>query len=127
MISNKRPIPIVVVFIFLISSVFTGCVTPTESLLQQIDVNGVPIRHPIRITENREPGNVNIRANLSFNNKNNLTTQSDKHTKVNEQGVFQVDEVAGEDYFLEQNNVNRFNFDGNNVSWNIPIFKPGLS
>lgn len=97
-----------------------GCVTQTESLLQRVDVDGVPIRHPIKITENREAGNVNIRGNLSFNNKNELATKSDKHTRVNEYGIFEVIEVVGEDYFLEQGGVNIFDFKGENINWRIP-------
>ena len=99
---------------------FSGCVTTTESLLQETKVIGMPVREPVRITENRKAGDVNLRANLSFNNKNSIDTQSDKHTMVNEQGFFQVDEVPGENYYYEQPNVNIYEFEGNNISWKLP-------
>ena len=120
MINKFRLHNIAIIFLFVISSIFIGCTPQTESLLQEVDIDGVPIRHPIRITENREAGNVNIRANLSFNNKNELTTQGEKHTNVNEQGVFKIDEVPGEKYFLEQEGVNVFDYQGDNIHWNIP-------
>jgi hypothetical protein len=111
---------IAIIVLFTASQMFLGCVTQTESLLQEVYVDGIPIRHPIKITENREAGNVNIRANLSFNNNNKLNTQGEKHTRVNEHGVFQIEEVPGEKYFLEQEGVNIFDFEGENVHWNIP-------
>ncbi len=91
-----------ILLILSLSLLVTSCVTTTESILQETEVKGAPVRHPIRITENREAGNFILRGNISFNNNNLLETQSSKTLMVNEQGVFQVDEVPGSNIFLSR-------------------------
>ncbi len=105
--------------------IFSGC-TSTVSNLQEVNVTAMPNRTAVKITENRKPQSFEIRANASFNNSKLYETKGEGHTDVNENGIFEVDPVQNENYFLERAGVNNFEFDDYNVKWSIPRWQGNL-
>lgn len=115
--------PILGALIFVLP--FIGC-TSTVTSLQEVEVSSMPNRSSIRITENRKPQSLEVRANASFNKSKVYETYNDGHTDVNQYGKFEVEPVQGEQYFLEREGVNTEIFSGNNVRWLIPNWQGSL-
>ncbi|MGE5431906.1 MAG: hypothetical protein ACM3QX_12570 [Syntrophomonadaceae bacterium] len=107
----------------MLTIIFQGC---SAYKLQNAEVYGVPNRNPIKITENREPMSFMANTYLSFNKNRPLTANIDEHSNINASGVYELRPVPGEDYFEEPENVNRFNYNGNNFLWHIPEAQGGV-
>lgn len=105
----------------LLSLTLIGCsVVTTTPKLQDADHFGAVNTNTIKITNDEQTGDFNVRLNVTKNRDTRLRTQIDGHTKVNELGVYKVEPVEGEDYFIETAGVNNQEFTGNNFQWNIP-------
>ncbi len=104
---------------------FLGC-TSNEAYLQSMNVETNPIRHSIRITENREKNDVIIRPYFSLDNNKMLKTNNDQHTKVDASGVYVVEENIGQNYMTENGGINTFDFNGENLFWRIPNWQGGI-
>lgn len=109
---------LVIIFLF-------GC-TSTVTNLQEVDVTAMPNRTAIKITENRKEQSLEIRANASLNNSKLYETKGEGHTNVNQNGIFEVDPVQNENYFLETKGVNNFDFDGYNIRWAVPRWQANI-
>ncbi len=104
---------------------FTGC-SSSDAYLQSMDVETNPIRHSIRITENRQKHDIILKPYFNFNNNKTLKTNNDQHTKVNETGEYELQTVPGQNYFLETEGINTNDFTGQNLFWNIPNWQGGI-
>ena len=105
--------------LFLVS----GC---TVTSLQQVEVDAPAVQQPIRITENTEKGNLIARGFFAYNQDQQVQTQIREHTLVNEEGVFEVEEGAGPNVFIEREGVNVYPFRGNNFTWSVPDWQAGI-
>lgn len=104
-------------------TLFQGC---TTYKLQNAEVNGVPTRDPVKITENREPLSFIASPWFSINKKKDFTAYIEGHSDVNSSGVYVLNPVPGEDYFEEPDGVNRYAYNGNNFLWHIPEAQGGI-
>ena len=96
--------------------------TVTKIYLQEVEVSGPMNSSPIHITDSSGTG-VTISPRISFNTKNTHTGKIDEHTRVNSQGVFQVDTIITNDgtfYFQETPGANKYQFNGKNFTWYTP-------
>ncbi len=99
----------------------TPSTTVTKIYLLEVEVYGPINSSPVHITDTTETG-VTISPRISFNTKNTLNGKIDQHTLVNSQGVFQIDTIFNNDgtfYFQETPGVNRYQFEGKNLTWYI--------
>ena len=105
----------------LIGIFVTGCsVSTTTPKLQTVDQYGGPTRNTIKITKEEEAGDVNVRVNVSMNRDKTLNTVLDGHTLVNQAGLFEVEPMDGESYFIERAGVNILDFQGETFRWHVP-------
>lgn len=102
------------------SIAFISC-TSAESNLQRADIKTALIRNSVKITEDREVYDLEIRANL-INNYNNkiLATNSGGHSFVNAAGEYELEPVEGKEFFKEVAGKNTFEFTGDNFFWTQP-------
>ncbi len=99
----------------------TGCTT-TKTSLQNIEVDGSMVNLPIRITENKSAGSLEFHFNYLKNNTKTLTTNVEGHSFVNSHGVFEVEPVPNENYYIERTGVNNYLYTGDNLRWNTPEY-----
>ena len=117
-----KKIIILISLINIIYFVLNGCspsTTITKIYLQEVEVSGPINSSPVHITDSSATG-VTISPRISFNTKNTHTGKIDEHTRVNSQGVFQVDTIFngnGTFYFQETPGANKYQFDGKNFTW----------
>ncbi|MFH0734380.1 MAG: hypothetical protein V1773_06205 [bacterium] len=99
----------------------TGCTT-TKTSLQNIEVDGTIVNLPIRITENKTAGTFELHFNYLKNNTPTLNTNVEGHSKVNNNGLFIVESVPNETYYIERSGVNTNEYIGDNLRWNTPEY-----
>jgi len=110
---------------FLLSFLLHGCV-PRITNLQKVEVNTPPKRDSIRITENKKSSEVEIHTFFSFNEERTLKTKARGHTLVNSDGIYEVESVPGETFFIERAGVNTQPFEGDNFFWYVPEMQFGF-
>lgn len=94
--------------------------TPTVTNLQTVEVSGPTNGYAIPITDHKQAFKPDIRLSVSVNNSQTLDSRLEGHTDVNAEGVFEVEEVPGEIFYLERAGVNVFPFDDDNFLWITP-------
>ncbi len=107
------------------ANIFTSC-TSSDAYLQSMNVETNPIRHSIRITENRQKNDIVLSPYFSFNNSKTLKTNNEQHTNVNETGEYILQTVADQNYFTETGGINTQDFTGQNLFWNLPNWQGGV-
>lgn len=107
------------VFSFSIILSYTGC-TVTQPKLQNVDFYGEAHKNTIKITKDEDAGDFTFRGMAAFNGKDKLSSQVNGHSKVNSKGVFEVEPVKGETYYIERSGVNTYAFEGENLHWTLP-------
>ncbi len=95
---------------------------------QRIEAEGAPIRQPVRLTDLPEDENyrLTVHTQFSYNGDSLISVNNGQHTPVNADGVFEVEPVSGETYFLERPGINEFDFEGENLFWEIPRWQAGV-
>ncbi len=104
---------------------FTGC-SSSDAYLQNMNVETNPIRHSIRITENRQKNDIILRPYFNFNSNKTLKTNNDQHTKVNDVGEYLIEKSVDQNYYTESGGINIYDFSGENLFWNIPNWQGGV-
>lgn len=99
--------------------ILTGCGTTTPQI-QTVDQYGVGNRNTIKITKDEAQDKLSVRFNLSMNRDKSVGALVEGHSKVNNDGIFEVKPVEGEVYFIERSGVNINEFNGNNFIWHLP-------
>lgn len=95
----------------------SGC---ASTKIQTVDVYSAPYRSPIKITENKQQGSLEIHSQFSFNKKTTFKQNIGGHTNVNENGAYVVEPVLGENYYIERKGANQFNYQWQNLTWHVP-------
>ena len=111
-------------FIFIIN-LFISC-SSSDAYLQNMNVEANPILQSIRITENRKKNDIIVKPYLSFNNNKTLKTNNDQHTYVNNAGEFEIHKINGQDYYNESGGINTYEYNGENLFWNLPDWQGGM-
>lgn len=106
-------------FSFVLTIIHIGCAT-TVSNFQEAEVFGPQINNTVKITQNKKRGDIDLNLNFSLNNVSSLSSSVDGHSLVNSNNIYQLEPVEGEEYFLEYGKVNIFEFEGENIIWEIP-------
>ncbi len=101
--------------------IIVGCTT-TKTSLQDIEVNSGMLNIPIRVVENKSGGDVDIHLNVLKNNTPNTSAKASGHSLVNSLGIFEVEKVEGEKYYIEHAGINVNEYEGKNVNWNTPEY-----
>lgn len=115
---------LILVFTNIMALVLVSCApstTVTKIYLQEVEVSGPINSSPIHITDSSEPA-ITVSSKFSYNPKNDLSGKTGEHTLVNQQGLFQLDTVYnpnGTFSFRETPGVNRYNYESNNLFWNM--------
>jgi hypothetical protein len=128
---KKNILLFVDLFLVTLIFLFTGCspsTTVTKIYLQEVEVSGPINQTPVHITDSTKSG-ITISPRFSFNTKKSLMGKVDQHTKVNSEGVFQVDTIFNNDgtfYFQETPGANTYLYTGKNLTWNIAEVKAAV-
>jgi hypothetical protein len=105
-----------------------GCVSVTDTLyLQDVEVFG-PISQPPVAFMNSDK-KICISPKIYLNGTKRIKGQVTGHSKVNSDGVFAFDssfDDSGNLYFREKRGENRFDYEGENLTWNIPDYMIGF-
>jgi hypothetical protein len=111
--------------LLLLPLILTGCATVQQTIyLQNAEVNGPLNTPPIYITDGRS--GIKVSPWLSFNSINQMAGQVN-HSKVNSSGVFQVDTIYdGGQISYKESSTNIYNYNQDNVKWNLPQVRAGL-
>ncbi len=103
---------------------FIGCTTINQTLyLQNIEVSGPMNNPPLNITTNQKRGSFTISPRFSINDNNQLSGKIEKHSFVDNQGVYRVDTVFDNGTRLyKESTGNTTEYKGNNLVWKLPSF-----
>jgi hypothetical protein len=107
--------------------ILSGCNTlrdPSTSeaiFLQEIEVTGPINQPPIHLTDSLDAPIITLTPRFSYISQTSIRGQIERHTLVNEEGIFQVDTFYNNgDYTLkETTDANKYNFTGKNLTWNV--------
>lgn len=99
----------------------------TKVFVQQIEVEGPMVQPMTKITSNKNVDDIETSFRVLMNSKKNVDINTNGHTLVNSEGVYEVEEVPGETYFRENDGVNLYQYGGNNTSWKMPEFQFGVN
>jgi hypothetical protein len=118
---------IFLIFSFVIIGLFLqGCVTVSDTLyLQDVEVYGPVNQPPVKFMNSDETKSFIFSPKVYLNNSKEKTGSIIGHSKVNSLGFFQVDTTFtndGKALFKETEGVNNFDFNGNNMNWQIPSY-----
>jgi hypothetical protein len=126
--NSFKSIELFFIVIFL-SLLLTNCTTVKETIyLQGIEVNSPVSPTPINITD-KENKTLILSPRFSIGTTNSVSGMIDGHTPVNASGIFQVDTVfnqSGGWTYTETQGANIYEYNSNNLKWNIPDFVIGL-
>jgi len=111
-----------VVLLVLISLFIVGCSSTTPQI-QSVDQYGQGNRNTIKITKDEAADDFTVRFSLSKNRDKSADALVEGHSLVNEEGVYEVEPVDNETYFIERAGVNENEFEGNNFHWVLPEFQ----
>ena len=101
-------------------AIFLSSCSSYMTQLQDVEMESMPNKSSIKITKDEEAGQFVVRGNFAFNRKNKVNTLLEGHSLVNEQGIYELESVDGEAYFIERAGVNVYPFEGDNLRWNLP-------
>ncbi|MCF8265607.1 MAG: hypothetical protein K9I99_13990 [Melioribacteraceae bacterium] len=97
--------------------IFSAC---SSTKIQQVIVESPIPASSIKIIRNKTANDLEINTNISINSKKEFSGNIGGHSNVNEDGVYEVEKIIGQDYFIEKQNVNRFIYTGQNLEWRAP-------
>ncbi len=125
---NKNRLFIVITVLFSLN-LFYGCGTIKQDVyLQNVEVSGPINQPPLAITKDLKAGTLTISPKIYFYNTRRVTAQVNSHTKVDQDGVFQVDTIFNNNgsFYYKASGADSIEFKGSNLEWNFPAFSTGL-
>lgn len=108
---------------FLILMILSSCVT---SNLQTASVKGPDSKSTVHLAKDDTKTRLII-SPFFINNIEKMTSiNTDTHTKVNREGIYDLEPVSGDtNMFIERKGVNQYPFSGKNLFWNRPSYIGG--
>jgi len=126
----KSILKIFIAQLMVLSYLFTGCTTTKQALfLQEVDISGPINQAPIHLTDSTETPSVIISPRFSVNTQKKLTANTEGHSMVNANGIFQVDTSFfsnGTVKYTEAPGKNVHPFEGQNLTWNVSTITAGI-
>ena len=110
--------------LLIISVILTGCTTITQTTyLQNVEITGPINPPPIKVIDGQKAGDITLSTSFSFNQTNKSNANTGTHTKVNSQGIYQIDTVKdGTSIWYAPSGNDTYDFEGKNLLWNLPEF-----
>jgi len=107
---------------------FSGCSIDQTVYLQDVHVSGPITQPPLHITANTENNVITLSPKIFINTSGNLNGRVDGHSKVNKNGVFQLDTIFNNDgtWNFKESKNNLYEFAGNNFHWSMPDALAGV-
>jgi hypothetical protein len=106
--------------------ILSGCKTlrpsTSESIfLQDIEVAGPINQPPIHLTDSLDAPVFTLTPRFSYIPQTEISGYIERHTRVNEEGIFQVDTFYNNGSFTlkETPGANRNHYEGQNLTWNV--------
>jgi len=112
--------------IFLVLSfliIFSSCFT---SNLQTAAIKAPEAKTIAHLAKDDYQTRLTIRPYYFNNIDKRLEFNTGTHTDVNSDRIYQLDPTEDEDFFIERNNVNVYEFDVKNLIWNRPLYSAGF-
>lgn len=115
-ISGKISVLLAAVFAV---TILSSC---ASTKIQTAEVFSAPLRSPAKILDTQQKGSFELNAQFSFD-RNNLYKQNiGGHTNVDQNGVYVLEEVENQDYYIERKGANQYNYQKENLTWHVPGF-----
>jgi hypothetical protein len=100
------------------AAMWSGC-WKQEVFLQDLNVTQGVAAPPVHLTTDSMATTVRISPRITFHNGSAASGRIDGHSRVNRDGIFQVDTIqAG--VLRETPGANQYQFTGKNLAWNFP-------
>ena len=96
-------------YLIILVFLFPSCAVVTRTM-QTAEVFTPTIEQPIRITDERSSNSVIMRPTFYLSQKEFIGLNTGTHTKVNEEGVYELEPVPGQDYYIESDSVNIYEY-----------------
>lgn len=114
-------------YLLLLLLLLSGCKTlrdPSTSeaiFLQEIEVTGPINQPPIHLTDSLDAPIITLTPRFSYISQSDISGYIERHTKVNAEGIFQVDTFYNNGGFTlkETDGANKYNYTANNLTWNV--------
>jgi len=117
-----------IIIAFSIIFSLNSCTTITDTLyVQDVEVKGPINQPPIRVT-GKDSASFTISPKFFINSNRSYNGLVEGHTQVNSEGIFEVDTITNGDNvtYRESPNANKFDFEGENLHWEMPDYFVGL-
>lgn len=105
---------------------FQACFSVSDTLyLQDAVIYGPVSQPPVKFLNTENDKKFSFSPKVYLNNSSEKTGRITGHSKVNSEGVFQIDTNFTEDglmLFKETSGANKYDFRGNNMKWHIPLY-----
>lgn len=106
---------------------FISCATQSV-YLQQLHTGGPAVTPPLFVTNGNTVDEFRLAPRVSLHDKKWLVGRAAGHSKVNANGVYQLDTIYsnGTIRYVEREGVNKYEFSGRNFSWEPTRFSVSL-
>jgi hypothetical protein len=107
----------------------SGCTAVWQTVyIQDAQIEGQINQPPLNITDGQKSGSITISPKIYINSYKNLNAYVQDHTKVDNNGNYNVDTVYNYDGSLRysESRSNTVNYSGYNFRWNLPDITAGL-
>ncbi len=110
---------------------YCGCGETKEVTLylQDLQVSGAVMNPPVHITDDPSENEIHIIPRIGVGSTKRIDGRIDGHTKVNRNGVFEVDTMTRSDngvYYQDDGRTNTFTYEGKNLVREIPSYNLGF-
>lgn len=112
----------------ILSLVFSACTVTQEIYLQEVEVKGPVFQPPVFLADSAQSGQFRLAPHVSFRNAGTFRGYVEGHTRVNRDGVYQLDTIryGNEITLRESPGANNYKYGGQNLRWETPDVAAGL-
>jgi hypothetical protein len=117
-------LPVIILFAYLLQ----GCTVKQTVYLQDVRVDGPVNQPPLHLISGDENNILTLSPKIYINTTKQVNGKVDGHSKVNKNGVYQLDTAFGNSgkFILKESGENKYDFTGNNLYWNMPDVLAGM-
>jgi len=105
-----------------------GCVVKQTVYLQDVRVSGPVDQLPLHLVSGDENDIFTLSPKLYINTTKQIDGKVEEHSKVNKNGVYQLDTTFDNSgkFTLSGSGENKYDYAGNNLNWNMPDALAGI-
>jgi len=107
----------------IILSLLSSCVT---SNLQTAAVKGLETKSAAHLAKDNYKSKFSLKPYFFKAVDQNVRLNTGTHTLVNGDGIYELEPTDDQDFFIEHRNVNKFDFSGKNLIWQLPSIHAGM-